>query len=84
GPGGEFLTGKHTRTHFKQESFFHGVSDRRPFDLWANSYTSAEERARAKWQDALANYMPPALDSAKKEALEAFVTKRETELGKSV
>jgi trimethylamine--corrinoid protein Co-methyltransferase len=81
GPGGEFLTSEHTRTYFKSESFFPRISDRRPFDLWANPYVSIEERARAKWQSTLANYTPPELDAAKKEELEAFVAKREKELG---
>lgn len=38
------------------------------------------QRANARWKQMLNEYEPPALDPAKREALDAYVAKRKEEL----
>lgn len=80
GPGGHFLTQKHTKKQFKQEFFRPQLSDRQSFDGWAKEHLNTCERAELKWKNVLENYTPPVLDKEIKDALEAFITKRKKEL----
>lgn len=80
GPGGHFLTQKHTKKQFKKEFFRPQLSDRQSFDGWAKDHLDTCARANGKWQKILESYTPPTLDPAVKEALDAFVEKRENEI----
>ncbi len=80
GPGGHFLTQKHTKKQFKQEFFRPQLSDRQSFDGWAKEHLDTCARASAKWKKVLENYTAPELDPAVKEAIEAFIEKRENEI----
>jgi len=80
GPGGHFLTQKHTRKNFKTEFFRPALSDRQSFDGWSKDSLDTNQRAKLKWQEVLASYTPPELDPAVKEKVEAFIEKRSKEL----
>ena len=80
GPGGHFLTQKHTRKNFKTEFFRPALSDRQSFDGWSKDSLDTNQRAKLKWQEILANYTAPELDPAIKEKIEAFIEKRSKEL----
>lgn len=80
GPGGHFLTQKHTRKNFKTEFFRPALSDRQSFDSWAKEGLDTNQRAKIKWQEVLANYTAPELDPEVKAKIEAFIEKRTKEL----
>ena len=80
GPGGHFLTQKHTRKNFKTEFFRPALSDRQSFDAWAKDGLDTNQRAKARWQEVLANYTAPELDADVKAKIEAFIEKRTKEL----
>lgn len=77
GPGGHYLGCAHTQAHFKTAFWRSNVLDYRPYETWleaGGSDTMALAGARVK--DMLNRYEAPALDPAKKEALEAYVAGR--------
>lgn len=80
GPGGHFLTQKHTRKNHKREFRRVELSDRLAYDGWAKEHLDTNQRACRKWQEVLAQYQPPALDSAIDGKLIAFIEKRSKEL----
>ncbi|WKY49196.1 glycine betaine--corrinoid protein methyltransferase [Eubacteriaceae bacterium ES3] len=80
GPGGHFLTQKHTRKNFKTEFYRPGLSDRQSYDGWAKESLTACDRATAKWKAVLESYQPPALDEAVNKELLAYMEKRTKEL----
>ncbi|MFZ5642488.1 MAG: glycine betaine--corrinoid protein methyltransferase [Bacillota bacterium] len=80
GPGGHFLTQKHTRKNHRREFRTPVLSDRTAYDSWAKLKIDTKQRAHAKWQEVLANYVPPALDEAVDKKLQDFIAKRTAEL----
>ena len=72
GPGGNFLTQKHTRKHMR-EIFLPEFMDRRPYSEWETKKDDARNWALEKARKTLATHQP--------EALEANVS---TELGKII
>jgi trimethylamine--corrinoid protein Co-methyltransferase len=57
------------------------VSDWRNFETWqADGSRTATERANGIWKRLLAEAVPPALDPAVTEALDAFVARRKREI----
>lgn len=80
GPGGHFLTQKHTRKNHKQEFRRPLLSDRQSFDGWAKNKYTANDLAKQKWQDILANYEAPALEPNVAQAINDFIQKRTSEL----
>lgn len=80
GPGGHFLTQKHTRKNHKTEMRRVQLSDRQSYDSWAKEHLDTNMRANRRWQDVLAAYQPPALDEAVAQAVEDFIAKRTAEL----
>jgi trimethylamine--corrinoid protein Co-methyltransferase len=81
-PGGHFFGANHTLERFRDAFYAPFLSDWSNFEAWqANGAQSATERATPIWQSVLADYEPPGLDSARIEALEAFVAHRKEEIG---
>jgi trimethylamine--corrinoid protein Co-methyltransferase len=82
GPGGHFFGTAHTMARYETAFYSPILSDWRNYEAWrlAGGQT-AEQRANAIWKQALAEYQPPPLDAAVKEALEAFVARRKEEGG---
>ena len=62
GPGGVFLTHDHTVENFRDEFYIPTLSDRKPYEQWAdNGALPIEKVANAKWKKILAEYEEPAL-----------------------
>lgn len=80
GPGGHFLTQKHTRKNHKVELRRPLLSDRQSYDGWAKEKLDTNYLAKRRWQDVLASYQPPALEPAVDQAITEFIAKRSAEL----
>ena len=61
GPGGQFLTQKHTRKHMR-ELWQPRLMDRRPYNVWEEKRDGARDWARQKAQDILKTHRPDPLD----------------------
>ncbi len=61
GPGGNFLTQKHTRKHMR-EIFIPQYMDRRPYDVWESKRDGAREWAGAKAREILSTHQPEPLE----------------------
>ena len=62
GPGGNFLTQKHTRQHMR-EIFLPQFMDRRPYTEWETKKDDARDWALEKARKALATHQPDPLDA---------------------
>jgi len=81
GPGGQFFDCQHTLDRFKTEYYEPLVSDWESLETWQErGGKSVGERANAVWKRLLEGYEQPALDPAIKEELDAFVTRRRSEI----
>lgn len=77
GPGGHFFGTSHTLERFETAFYTPLLSDWRNFETWqADGSLTATARAHAIWQRLLAEAVPPPLDPAVTEALDAFVDQR--------
>lgn len=61
GPGGNFLTQKHTRKHMR-DVFIPQFMDRRPYNEWESKQDDAGDWAQAKARQVLSNHQPDPLD----------------------
>ncbi len=61
GPGGNFLTQKHTRLHMR-EIFLPQFMDRRPYNVWEEKKDSAPNWAGQKARQILTNHQPDQLE----------------------
>jgi trimethylamine--corrinoid protein Co-methyltransferase len=61
GPGGNFLTQKHTRNHMR-ELFVPQFLDRRPYNIWEEKQDNAPDWALDKARRILATHQPDPLD----------------------
>jgi trimethylamine--corrinoid protein Co-methyltransferase len=61
GPGGNFLTQKHTLKHMR-DIFLPQLMDRRPYNAWEEKKDGAREWALSKAQNILATHQPEPLD----------------------
>jgi trimethylamine---corrinoid protein Co-methyltransferase len=81
-PGGHFFGSPHTLARFETAFYRPLLSDWSNFESWTEAGASdATRRATATWKRLLAEYTPPALDPAVREAIDAYVAKRSIELG---
>jgi trimethylamine--corrinoid protein Co-methyltransferase len=81
GPGGHFFGTAHTLERYETAFYTPMVSDWRNFETWqADGSRTATERANTIWKRLLADAVPPQLDSAIAEALDAFVERRKHEI----
>jgi trimethylamine--corrinoid protein Co-methyltransferase len=81
GPGGHFFGTAHTLERYETAFYTPIVSDWRNFETWqADGSRTATERANSIWKRLLADAVPPALDPAVAEALDAFVERRRREI----
>jgi len=79
--GGHFFGDAHTLERYQSAFYAPMLSDWRNHEQWAaDGAQSATERATALWQKALAEYAEPAMDPAIREALDAYVARRKTEI----
>ena len=81
GPGGHFFGTAHTLERYETAFYRPLVSDWRNFETWqADGARTATQRANAIWKRLLAEAVPPPLDPAVVEALDAFVARRKREI----
>ncbi|MDF2569409.1 MAG: mtgB 3 [Sporomusa sp.] len=80
GPGGHFLTQKHTRQNHAKELRRATLSDRLSYDGWGKERLDTNQRAERKWKAMLAEFQAPVLDSDVNQALQAFMEKRMAEM----
>jgi trimethylamine--corrinoid protein Co-methyltransferase len=74
GPGGHFLTQKHTRKFHRKDFRLPALSDRSSYDMWESAgKKTATERCKEKWQEVLANYQVPALPEDTLAELERYI-----------
>ena len=82
GHGGHFLGAEHTLERFRDCFYRPLLSSTENFERWKrNGGNDSAERAKAIWREALDRYEKPPMEPALQAELEAFVTRRRTELG---
>ena len=81
GPGKHFFGSQHTLRHYETAFYEPMLSDWRNYKAWeeAGSVT-ATQRAHALYKRVLADYEPPPIDPATKDALDDFVARRKREI----
>ncbi len=81
GPGGHFFGAAHTLERYETAFYTPLLSDWRNFETWqADGSRTATERANVIWKRLLAEAVPPPLDPAIAEDLDAFVERRKREI----
>ncbi len=76
GPGGNFLSQKHTRRHMR-EVFLPQFMDRRPYNEWEDKKDDARDWALARAQNILATHQPDLLDPQLSAELGRIITSLE-------
>ncbi len=85
GPGGHYLGDAFTLEHFQDAFFSPEILDYEAFELWqAKGSNDMPARTRKKAEQLLNEYQQPPLDAGRKEALDDFVTRRESEISPSL
>jgi trimethylamine--corrinoid protein Co-methyltransferase len=80
-PGGHFFGAAHTLARYEKAFYRPLLSDWSNFENWTEAGArNATERATVIWKRMLAEYVPPPLDPAIKEEIEAYVARRTIEL----
>ena len=83
-PGGHFFGESHTLARYESAFYRPILSDWSNFENWTEAGArNATERATEIWKKMLAEYVPPQLDPAIKEAVEAYVARRTLELSQA-
>ena len=83
--GGHFFGSAHTLARYESAFYRPLLSDWSNFENWTDAGArNASERATGIWKKMLAEYLPPPLDPAVKEAIDAYVARRTRELGDTV
>lgn len=72
GPGGNFLSQKHTRKHMR-EVFMPRYMDRRPYNAWEEKQDGAQDWALAEARRLLAEHQPKALDPQLDKELQRII-----------
>ncbi|HLY52187.1 MAG TPA: trimethylamine methyltransferase family protein [Steroidobacteraceae bacterium] len=79
--GGHFFGAAHTLARYEKAFYRPLLSDWSNFENWRDAGSrNATERATLIWKKLLAQYQPPPLDPAVREAIAAFVARRSAEL----
>jgi trimethylamine---corrinoid protein Co-methyltransferase len=79
--GGHFFGSAHTLARYESAFYRPLLSDWSNFENWRDAGSrNATERATGLWKKMLAEYVPPPLDPAVKEAIAAYVARRSSEL----
>jgi trimethylamine--corrinoid protein Co-methyltransferase len=81
GPGGHYLGCAHTQANFKSAFWRSDLLDYKPFETWAEEGArDTQALAAEKVRKQLADYQAPDIDPGIREALEAFVAQRKSEM----
>jgi trimethylamine--corrinoid protein Co-methyltransferase len=74
GPGGNFMTQRHTKKHFRDEWFFPTLFNRRGYQEWEDSgRPDLAARAQAKLLGIIESHQPPQLGDETKQRIRAIV-----------
>jgi trimethylamine--corrinoid protein Co-methyltransferase len=76
GPGGHFLTQKHTKQHMRDQ-WQPRLMDRRPYDTWAETRDGSRDWARARAQEILGTHRPDPLHPKLAEELTLIIASAE-------
>ncbi len=76
GPGGNFLTQKHTRRHMR-EVFLPQYMDRRPYNVWQEKQDGAQDWALAEARRLLAAHQPQELEPKLDKELQRIIAAAE-------
>lgn len=80
-PGGHFLGSAHTMRHYQNAFYDAQLSDSENVESWEEKGShDMRRRAYDKWNAMLAAYEQPPIDPGTKEALDAYVAKRKSEI----
>ena len=80
-PGGHFLGSAHTMRNYQTAFYEPKLSDSENVESWEEAGSlDMRSRANARVKQMLAEYQPPPIDGAVREALDAYVAKRKEEL----
>ncbi len=83
GPGGEFMSERHTARHCRAEIWTPTLMDRDPWVTWeAAGAQTMLDRIRAKLREILATHQPPPLPAGVAEKIEAILREAEAREGK--
>ncbi len=81
-PGGHFFGCQHTMDRYQSAFYEPLIADWSNFGTWTErGAKDASQRACDLWQQIVANFEPPPMDSARQEELHAFIAKRTEEGG---
>jgi trimethylamine--corrinoid protein Co-methyltransferase len=81
-PGGHFFGAKHTLERYEHAFYRPLVSNWQNYETWQIAGgKDATQRATGIWKQALQGYVPPPMDPAIREALDAYVERRRMEIG---
>jgi len=79
GPGGNFLSQKHTKAHMR-EIFLPQFMDRRPYNEWEAKKDGAEQWAQAKAKEIYQSHLPDPLNYQLLQELRQMIANAEKEL----
>ncbi len=80
--GGHFFGAPHTLARYESAFYRPLLSDWSNFENWTEAGArNATQRATGIWKKMLADYVPPPLDPAIKEAIEDYVARRTQQIG---
>lgn len=81
-PGGHFFGAPHTLARYESAFYRPLLADWSNFESWTGAGArNATQRATVIWKQLLANYVPPPLDPATREAVADYVARRTIEIG---
>ena len=79
--GGHFFGSAHTLARYESAFYRPLLSDWSNYENWVDAGSrDATRRATGIWKKMLADYVPPHLDPAVREAIDAYVTRRRAEI----
>ena len=82
GPGGEFMSERHTAKHCRAEIWTPALMDRQPWVNWqAAGAQTMLDRIKAKLREILATHQPPPLPDGAAEKIEAILQEAEAREG---
>jgi trimethylamine---corrinoid protein Co-methyltransferase len=82
--GGHFFGEAHTLARYETAFYRPLLSDWSNFENWTDAGArNATQRATSIWKKLLAEYVPPPLDPAIREAIEAYVARRKSEIDRT-
>jgi trimethylamine--corrinoid protein Co-methyltransferase len=77
GPGGEYLTQKHTFQNFRKEIYAGILEEKESYDGWnRKGALSIDRRANRKWKEVLQAYREPQLPADTDRALRRYIERR--------